>query len=124
MRAVVLLSGCRAPRPDGCRRPTLPRALVLASLVSIPFLFLKRRKEERKEDPISVLPLPLLPGTFPQSFPVALVSSRAEAEAVFRLPHPDEESEVSSRAEAEAVFRLPHPDEESDRANEPAQCSF
>ncbi len=72
MRAVVLLSGCRAPRPDGCRRRSASLALVLASLVSIPFCFFSEKK--KKKNPVSVLrPPPLFfRAHSPQSFPVAL----------------------------------------------------
>ncbi len=48
MPALVLLSGCRASRRPGCRRPSATLALVLASLVSIPFLFLKRREKKAR----------------------------------------------------------------------------
>ncbi len=151
LRAVVPLSGCRAPRPDGDSRLAAPLALALASLVSIPFLFFeeKRKKKTRSPSCLFLLLLPLflfssfsslLPSTFPPKLsrrpgapsrrrrpslanygrrrrdgtPGPLVSSRAEAEAVFRLP-----SFLFISAEGR-----PRPDEESDRAREPGQCSF
>ncbi len=138
MRAVVLLSGCRAPRLDGCRRRAAPLALVFASLVSIPFLFLKRR--ENKEDPAAVLPLrpvPLLSSS--GCFPPPELSRRPGAPSRRRRPSLANYGRrrrggapgplVSSRAKAEAVFLFlflflsslllraddaPRPDEESD----------
>jgi len=72
---------CRAPERDGCRRPSPTLALVLASLVSIPFLFLKRRKKRRPDLRLASASSSFFRAHSPRAFPSPW-SSVASASAI------------------------------------------